>query len=115
MYGIATALKEARFEKVLILPGDVPLMKKSLLVELSRELPPTVLREGERLHSLITLLKKEHLIEVERLIKEGIHRVSALHQRLKSRELNVESLINGYPLKKSLTNVNYFDDYKRLF
>ncbi len=109
--GIYTALKEANFRKVLILPGDTPLVRKEVLFHFSRQIPPAVLSDSRRTHSLFTLLLKDHILTVEKFLKSGRHRLGELHSLLNSREVPF-SIYRPFDYREdSLINVNRPEDY----
>ena len=109
--GIYTALKSATFRKVLILPGDTPLVRKQVLEKFSVQLPPAVLTENGKVHSLFTLLLKDHIILVEEFLKRGRHRLRELHSLLNSRKVPF-SLFEPFDYRgNSLINVNRPEEY----
>ncbi len=109
--GIYTALKNASFRKVLILPGDTPLIRREVVKEFSNQIPPTVLMENGRVHSLFALLFKDHVVQVEEFLKSGKHRLRELHSLLNSREVPF-SLFEPFDYRgSSLLNVNRLEDY----
>jgi len=111
LYGILTALKEAKGEKVLILPGDCPLIRPEVLKLLAQKEPPIFI-EG---NYLFALLSKGSFLTVEEMLREGEHRVRELHRRLKSKEVRLKELQPFDYRGESLKNVNYYSDYKSLF
>ncbi len=109
--GIYIALKEATFRKVLILPGDTPLVRKEVLLHFSRQTPPAVLSDGKRTHSLFTLLLKDHILTVEKFLKSGKHKLRELHSLLNSSEVPF-SVYRPFDYREnSLINVNRPEDY----
>ena len=109
--GIYTALKEATFRKVLILPGDSPLVRKEILKFFSIQAPPAVLSGGGRTHFLFTLLLKDHILTVERFLRSGKHKLKELHLLFKSEEVPF-SLCRLFDYREnSLLNVNRPEDY----
>ena len=111
IYGIYTALKNASFRKVLILPGDTPLIRKEVVKKFSSQIPPAVLTENERIHSLFIFLLKDHIIPIEEFLKLGKHRLRELHSLLNSREVPF-SLFEPFDYSgSSLLNVNRLEDY----
>ncbi len=111
LYGILTALKEAKGEKVLILPGDCPLVKPEILKYISRKEPPAFV-EG---NFLFALLRKGDFLTVEEMLREGEHRVRELHRRLKSKEVKRAELKPFDYREESFKNLNYFKDYREVF
>ncbi len=89
VYGIYTALREATFRRVLILPGDTPLIKREVVEAFIEFLPPAVLVDYARIHSLFSLLLKDHIIVVEEFLKQGFHRLKDLHETLNSKQIPV--------------------------
>ena len=111
LYGILTALKEARGERVLILPGDCPLVRAEVLRLLTEKEPPAFIERNY----LFAVLKKENFLLVEEMVRKGVHKVRELHRRLKSREIKVKE-VKPFDFKGvSFTNLNYFDEYRNLF
>ena len=111
LYGVLTALKEAKGKKVLILPGDCPLVKPEVLKYLSRKEPPAFI-EG---NFLFALLRKGDFLTVEEMLKEGEHRVRELHRRLRSKEVKRAELTPLDYRGESFKNLNYFKDYREVF
>ncbi len=112
LVGIALALREAKNDKVLILPGDTPLVKFSVIRRiLENHIPPAVVTEGERFHSLFSLLLKSHTVQVEALLKAGKHKISELHRTIKSNPIDFKLLQPLDYSKDSLVNINKKEDY----
>ncbi len=109
--GIYTALKNASFRKVLMLPGDTPLIRKKVVKMFSSQIPPAVLTENGRIHSLFTLLLKDHIILVEEFLKSGKHKLRELHSLLNSREVPFSPFEPFDYRGNSLLNVNRLEDY----
>ncbi len=107
LYGIFTALKEARFKKVLFLPGDAPLIKERVLRYISQQPFPAFV-EGNFLHCL---LFKENLFLVEELLRKGEFRVRELLKRAKAREIKRKELKTFDYKGLSFKNVNTVKDY----
>jgi len=112
LYGLLTGLRQVKAGQLLFLPGDAPFVRPPVLERFTKLFPPpAVLRENGRLHSLFTLLSKEHLPAVEEALKKGVHRLSELHRLLDSREVPFTLL---KPLDYggvSLLNLNRMEDY----
>jgi len=111
LYGVLTALKEARGDKVLILPGDCPLIRSEVLKFLARKEPPAFI-EG---NYLFALLRKGDFLTVEEMLREREHRVRELHGRLKSREVKLREVQPLDYRSESFKNLNYYEDYRSLF
>ena len=109
--GIYTALKEATFRKVLILPGDSPLVRKEILKFFSIQVPPAVLSGGGRTHFLFTLLLKDHILTVERFLRSGKYKLKELHSLLNSKEVSFSTYGPFDYRGDSLINVNRPEDY----
>ncbi len=111
IYGIFTALKEAKFRKVLFLPADAPLIREEVLKHLSTY-PYPVYIEGNFLHCL---LLKDSLSLVEELLRKGEFRIRELLKKVKAKEIKMEK-IRPFDYKGvSFKNVNTVKDYKELF
>ena len=111
LYGILTGLKEARGEKVLILPGDCPLIRAQVLEFLMGKEPPAFVENNY----LLALLRKVDWLTVEEMVKRGEHRVRELHRKLGSREIKLERIYPFDPGGESFKNLNYYRDYRNLF
>ncbi|MEO2067901.1 MAG: molybdenum cofactor guanylyltransferase [Desulfurobacteriaceae bacterium] len=111
LYGIITGLRNASFEKVLFLPGDVPFIKKEVLKAFSKEAPPCVISEGNFLHSLFFLASKVHLPFVEEFLKRGNYRISDLHGFLSSKRLDFRKLEILDYRRRSLLNINRQEEF----
>ncbi len=107
LYGILTALKEAPGEKILIVPGDCPFVRASLLRALVNR-PAPVFIEG---NYLFALFRKVDFTVVEEMLREGEHRVRELHRRLKSKEVKLRELLPFDFRGESFKNLNYYKDY----
>nr|WP_243644869.1 molybdenum cofactor guanylyltransferase [Phorcysia thermohydrogeniphila] len=106
IYGILTGLKRASYEKVLFLPGDTPFLSSKALRAFSGFIPPAVVSEGSRVHSLLCLLSKRHVPAVEEFLRSGRHRISELHRVLGSTQVDFKSLEPFDYTRKSLLNIN---------
>ena len=111
IFGIYTGMRASRFDRILFVPGDLPLLKGEFISEFSREIPPAVLVEGERFHSLLFLISKFSLPIVEEFLKSGGHKLRELHQRLSSRLVPFEKFRHLDYRAVSLLNVNRKEDY----
>jgi len=111
IYGILTGLIRASQEKVLFLPGDTPFLSSDVLRALSRFIPPVVVSEGNRVHSLLCLLSKRHIPAVEEFLRSGKHRISELHRVLGSTQVDFKSLEPFDFSRKSLLNINRKEEF----
>jgi molybdopterin-guanine dinucleotide biosynthesis protein A len=111
LYGVLTALKEAKGEKVLTLPGDCPLIRPEVLKLLAQKEPPAFI-EG---NYLFALLRKGDFLTVEEMLREGEHKVRELHRRLKSRKVKLKEVLPLDYRVESFKNLNYYEDYTSLF
>ncbi len=110
VFGILTGLKAAKFEKVLFVPGDAPLVKPLFIREVSNQIPPAVITEGKKIHGTFCLLSKYHLPLVEEFLKEGGKRLKELHSFLGSKAVD-STRLKIYDFKlKTLINVNHKED-----
>lgn len=111
IYGVYTALRISTYRKVLVLPGDVPLVKEELIKAFSNQIPPAVLRDRDYIHSLFALLLKDHIIFVEEFLKSGSHRLKDLHRLINSQEVPFSKLEPLDYKRLSTLNVNRQEDY----
>ena len=111
IYGIVTGLKFASNDRVLFLPGDVPFVKAEVLKAFSEEIPPAVVSEREELHSLFFLISKVQLYIVEKFLKSGKHRISKLHELLKSKKVDFKRFELLDYQRRSLINLNRMEEF----
>ena len=111
IYGIFTGLKAASYEKVLFLPGDTPFLNGRVLKAFSKYIPPAVISEGRKLHSLLSVMMKQHILIVEEFLKSGRHKVSELHRVLGSTFVDFKSLELFDYARKSLLNINRKEEF----
>jgi len=81
-------------------------VSNKVLKAFSNYFPPAVVTEGKRVHSLFTLLLKEHLTAVEEFLKSGSHKVMELHRKLGSIHVDFKRLEPLDYTRKSLLNIN---------
>ena len=106
IYGILTGLKAASYEKVLFLPGDTPFISSRVLRAFSKYLPPAVIAERDRVHSLFSIMLKQHIPVVEESLKSGGHKILELHRKLGSARIDFRKLDLFDYTRKSLLNIN---------
>jgi molybdopterin-guanine dinucleotide biosynthesis protein A len=111
VYGIVTGLKNAVSRELLFFSADLPLLRREVVNLLSRELPPAVVFDGERVHSLMCKISKFQLPMIEEFLKSGRHRLTELHSVLGSRLIPFEKFRVFDFKKNSLLNVNRKEDY----
>ncbi len=111
LYGIFTALKYSTFEKILLVPGDAPLLSSPFLYRFAQTEAPAFITNGDKKHYLICTLKKIHITATEELIRENIHRIAKLHERIKSKEVNFNRFRIFDYKERSLINVNRREDF----
>lgn len=109
--GIVTGLRAASCQEAVFVPGDSPFLSKHVVRALSKEIPPSVLHDGKRIHPLMFKISKFHLPVVEEFLKAGRHRISELHSVLGSKPVPFEPLRVFDYKGRSLINVNRKEDY----
>ena len=110
IYGIVTGLKFASNNRILFLPGDVPFVKAEVLKAFSEEIPTAVVSEREKLHSLFFLISKVQLYIVEEFLKSGKHRISKLHELLRSKKVDFKRFELLDYQRRSLINLNRMEE-----
>ena len=86
-------------------------MKTEVLKAFSEELPPAVVSEKGKLHSLFFLISKVQLYIVEEFLKSGKHRISKLHELLKSKMVDFKRFELWDYRKRSLINLNRMEEF----
>ncbi len=86
-------------------------MKGELVRELSSEVPPAVVVEEKRVHSLFTVISKFSLPKVEEFLRSGRHRLRELHGELNSRPIPFGKFQHLDFRGDSLKNVNRQENY----
>ena len=117
--GIHAALKRTRTELNLILPVDMPFLKREFLrhmleVALKNEVMVTVPRMNGRLQPLCAVYRKEFLTLAEEALKNGQHKVDALFPKDSTAFIdldNSEMKQLGFDLSM-FDNINSPDDYQ---
>jgi len=105
VFGIEKGLRAARYERVLFIPGDTPLLKRGVVEVLLREVPPSAIYRGS-LIPLPCLLSKVHILEVERLMREGKLAIRELHAEIGTKPVPFKLLEHIDYGGSSLKNVN---------
>jgi molybdopterin-guanine dinucleotide biosynthesis protein A len=86
-------------------------VKAEVLKAFSEELPPAVVSEREKLHSLFFLISKAQLYIVEEFLKSGKHRISKLHELLKSKKVDFKRFELLDYQRRSLINLNRVEEF----
>jgi len=110
--GLYTALRLSQRDRVLILSGDLPLMKPEVLGLLVEEFeePVTVISAGERLHPLVGVYSKALYPVVEEYLKIGRRSLIDLIRSLKFKTVGEERVRAVDPDLSSLMNMNTKED-----
>ncbi len=85
-------------------------MKAEVLKAFSEEIPPAVVSEREELHSLFFLISKVQLYIVEEFLKSGKHRISKLHELLRSKKVDFKRFELLDYQRRSLINLNRMEE-----
>ncbi|WP_457601632.1 molybdenum cofactor guanylyltransferase MobA [Hydrogenivirga sp.] len=114
--GVYTALKKASSDRVLILSGDMPLMKPEVLHLLSHsyEPPLTLFSIHGKFYPLVALYSRELLGTLENYINAGGMSVMGFVESVPHKVLTEESLKDTDPELSSFLNMNTKEDLKRL-
>src|SRR5438132_1011519 len=116
--GIHAALKRTRTELNLILPVDMPFLKREFLkhmleVALDNKATITVPRMNSRLQPLCAVYRKAFLTLAEEALKQGQHKVDALFPKDSTAFIDVDSAemkLLGFD-SSMFDNINSPDDY----
>ncbi|WP_457755415.1 molybdenum cofactor guanylyltransferase [Thermovibrio ammonificans] len=111
LVGVRAALLQIPARALLFLPADLPFVSPELLRWIVSHPPPVVVKDSNRLHSLVTFLPKAAVTVVDSLLKRGEHRVFRLHRELKTEELPLHLFSHRDYSLKSLTNINRKEEY----
>ncbi len=113
IYGIITGLKAAKNGKVLFVPGDTPFLRADVLRAFSKEIPPVVISEGDKLHSLFFLISKFQTYIVEKFLKSKKHKISELHRLIGSRKIDIEEFSYLDYQGRSALNLNTEEEFHK--
>jgi len=110
--GVYTALKLCQRDRLMILSGDIPLIKPEvlrLLMEEFRE-PVTVFLTEGRLHPLVGIYSKALYPLMEEYLKLGRRNLTDLLRSLEFKVIGEDKLRQVDPRLESLTNMNTRED-----
>ncbi len=110
--GIYTALKESQSEKILILSGDTPLIKRGVLDILIEEYqePITIFSIKGKLHPLIGMYLRAVLPKLEEYLKIGGRSVIGFIDNIKYKAVTEDKLQDVDPELLSFLNMNTKED-----
>ena len=111
MFGIYTGLKYARYNKVMFIPGDCPLIKKEFLVQFAQVPSPAVLVSNGRTHSLHCILSKANIFTIRDFIENKNFKLRDLHLSLGSLPYKFEWLKHYDYNENCLLNINHAEEY----
>ncbi len=114
--GLYTALKLSQRDRVLVLGGDMPLMKPELLGLMMEEFeePVTIASAGGKLHPLVGVYSRALYPVVEEYLKIGRRSLIDLIRSLEFRTVGEEKLRRVDPDLSSLMNMNTKEDLQRI-
>ncbi len=114
LVGIYTALKSARTDKVLVVSGDMPLVKPSLVRYIVDEYkdPITIYCIRGRLYPLFGVYSTKILKDLETYLKEGEKKVMDFIERVGYNCIKEDEVIHLDPLLLSFINMNTKEDLK---
>lgn len=110
--GLYTCLKRSSYDEAIVIPIDTPFLTPELIdciLEHSRGYDVTVVRHGERIHSLTGLFNKSVIPVLEEDIKGGHYKILKFIYKTKYRLLDTESFDD-----EVFININSRTDYERL-
>jgi molybdopterin-guanine dinucleotide biosynthesis protein A len=116
LVGIYTGLLNSRSEKNLAVACDMPFLNPRLLrymAEVSAGCDAVVPRLGAEIEPLHSIYSNKCLIEVKRLLDEGVYSVSELLKRVKVRYVEAEEINRFDPQHLSFFNINTEADLKQ--
>jgi len=114
--GIYTALRTSSESVIVVLSGDLPLLKADvlkLLISKYRE-PVTVASSGGKLHPLLGLYSRSLLPSLEEYIDEGRRSLVGFLERVGCSVVDEEELREVDPDLSSLLNMNTKEDLERI-
>lgn len=114
--GIYTALRTSSESVIVVLSGDLPLLKADvlrLLISKYRE-PVTVVSSGGKLHPLLGLYSRSLLPSLEEYIDEGRRSLVGFLEMAGCSVVDEEELREVDPDLSSLLNMNTKEDLKRV-
>ena len=114
--GLYTALQMSPEDKIMILSGDLPLIKPEVLKLLIEEYeePATVLYSDGKLHPLIGIYSRSLLPALEDYMKLGKRSLVGFLEQVKYKVVNEEDLRRVDPDLSSLMNMNTKEDLERI-
>lgn len=117
--GLAAGLcaMEASREAAMVVACDVPLLLPEFvrrMIALSAGYEATVPHVGGFDQPLLAVYRTSVLVEIETLLAEGRSRPIDLFDRVRTRRVSEEELLDVDPALGSLANVNTPDDYRKV-
>ncbi len=113
--GLYTALRHASSSRVLLLSGDLPLLKPDVLKLLIRSYrePVTLFSIEGKLHPLIAIYSKDLLPEVKDYIDSGGRSMKGFLERVGYKTITEKEVLPLDPQLSSFLNLNTKDDLER--